>query len=367
MADGSMGISDQDLVREQRTPQGRRYQNWMAELRHQMATDPKFAEHRRAEGREIRSVAPGQVHSNVFMSNLSVQYKNDEYIGEQLMPVVPVMHRSDAFPTYNKRDRTNVPDDAMASRSDANELNETRGSDNYSVVDYALKNHVPHTTVENEDNVFDEMVDIVESVNEGLALKREIRIATVLTTTANYSASNTTTLSGANQWNDASGGNPIKNLQDALAACWSGFGPGEFVGFCSLDVWNVLARHQSTLDLFKGTMPGLTKMDRLAQELGLARILVGAARYDTANIGQSTASYSRIWGKHFGIVRVAKRPTIRNASFGYTVRMKNDPTTRQWFDASKGAKGAYFAQVAVSEQHKICAADSGYLIYNAIS
>lgn len=364
MADGSMGFSDHDLVREQRTPQGRKYQDWMSGLRHKMATDPKFAKARADEAREIRGVAPSQVHSNVFMSNLSVQYKNDTYIGEQLMPVVPVVHRSDAIATYDKRDRTNVPDDLMGSRSDANELNETRGSDNYSVKDYALKNHVPATTLENQDGVFNELVDITEAVNEGLAIKREIRIATVLTTAANF-GSNTVTLSGTDQWNSSSGGNPIKNIQDALASCWSGMGPGEFVGYCSIDVWNVLARHAQNLDLFKYTAPGLTKMDRLAQELGLSRILVGAARYDTANIGQSSASYSRVWGKHFGIVRVATRPTIRNASFGYTMRMQDDPTTRQWFDASKGAKGAYFSQVAVSEQHKIIAADTGYLIVNA--
>lgn len=360
MADGSMESSASDVVL-QRTPEGRRYDALRGELRARMRGDLEFARKRDSSIRGIRwrAVTPGQVHSNAFMSNLSVQYKNDEYIGEQLMPPVAVSKRSDDFPTYAKRERLGIPDDTMGSRSQANELNETRGSDNYSVKDYALQNSVPGTTLENEDPAFDEMMDLTEAINEGLAFRREKRIATILTTAANFPGQ-TVTLSGSDQWNSGAGGSPIKNIQDWLAACWRGAGPGEFMAYCGLEVWNVLARHAVTLDLFKATMPGLTKMDRLAQELGLAKILVGAAREDTANIGQ-TASYGRIWGKDFGIVRVAKRPTLRNASFGYTLRMKSHPLTQQWFDPKAGLAGSYFAKVGVSEDHKVVASDTGYL------
>lgn len=365
MADGSMDFSEQDLKRIQRTPEGRAYDKWIANVRADMKSNKKFADKRHASANQIRAVAPSAVHSDGFMANMSIMYKNDEYIGEQLMPVVPVVHRSDKFPTYSKRNRAAVPSDVVSGKSQVNEITESRGSDNYSVTDYALQNWVEQTTIENQDSPFDELLDITESVNEGLALNREIRIAAILTSTSNF-GTNYTTLAGADQWNSGAGGNPIKNIQDALAACWSGAGPGDFMGYCSLDVWNVLARHAQNLDLFKYTVPGLTKMDKLAQELGLAKILVGAARKDTANAGQ-TASYSRIWGKHFGVVRVARRPTLRNAAFGYTPRMKNDPTTQQWFDKSAGAKGAYFSKVAVSEQHKVCASDTGFLLENAIA
>lgn len=364
MADGSMDFSEQSLKQAQRTPKGRAYENWIDGLRHRMRGDKNFAAKRHASANEIRAVSPSSVHSDKFMSNLSVQYVNDEYIGEQLMPVVPVVSRSDKFATYSKRNRTAMPTDVVSGKSQVNEISEARGSDNYSVTDYALQDWVEATTIEAQDSPFDELLDITDAVNEGLALLREIRIATVLTTAANF-GSNTTTLAGADQWNSGAGGNPIKAIQDGVASCWQGKGPGDLIGYCSLDVWNTLSRHQQCADLFKYTMPGLTKMDKLAQELGLAKILVGAARQDTANVGQSSATYTRIWGNHFGIVRVARRPTLRNAAFGYTLRMQNDPTTMQWFDKSAGAKGAYFSKVAVSEQHKICAADTGYLIVNA--
>ena len=366
MADGSMAgeYSPNDVLRLQRTDRGRTYDKLRDELRAQMR-DEKFAQKRDASVREMRNVAPSLVHSNTFMANLSVQYKNDEYIGEELMPVLPVSKRSDSFPTYAKRERLGASDDAMTHSSDANELSASRSSDSYSVLDYGMKDSLPAATVENEDPAFDEMMDLTEALSEQIALNREVRIANVLTTAANYSG-NTLALSGADQWDSGAGGNPIKNIQDAIAACWSGRGAGDLVGFCSLDVWNVLARHAAINDLYKGTLPGLNKMDRLAQEFGLSRILVGAARKDGANSGQA-ASYSRIWGKHFGIVRVAQSPSKRSASFGTIFRMNGDPTTSEWFDPDAGIRGGYYAKVGVSEDARVVAGDTGYLLASVIS
>lgn len=357
-------LSAQDAVRLQRTHEGVRYEKMRGKLASDLR-EKEFRARRDAEVWSIKGVAPGSVHSNTFLSNVSLQYANDEFIGERLMPVVPVTKRSDSWPTYPKRERLAGPDDLMGERSEANELNETRGSDNYSVSDYALKNFVAGTTIENQDGAFNEMADLTEALLDVLALKREKRIATVLTTAANFSG-NTVTLAGADQWNSAGGGDPIKQMQDAHAACWHGRGPGDFWGYASLDVWNVIARHAATRDLFKYVTSGLVTPTMVAAEVGLAGILIGAAREDTANSGQ-TAAYSRIWGKHFGIVRVARRPTLRNAAFGYTVRLAGDPVTNQWYDPAKGKAGGYYSQVGFSEQHKVAAGDTGYFIKDCIA
>lgn len=367
MADGAK--SGAPAFRTHRTKEGLEYESFRNNLHERLRDDSEFRNKAQkvlsSQFRE-KTVEPGQVHSNAFMTALSLKYRNDMYIGEQLMPVAPVPKYSDAFPTYDRRDFTAAPDDEMTVRSDPSEINLERGSDTYSLQPYGLKNSLPQATVENQDPAFDEMLDLVENINDALALKRELRCASVLTTSGNYASGNTATLSGSDQWNSSTGGNPVSDILTGAAACWNGGGPGELVGFCSIDVANVLANHPALLDLFKYTSPGLTRMDALAQQLGLARILVGSARKDTANIGQ-TASYSRIWGKFFGVVRVAARPTLRNASFGYTLRFKGHPLTFQWFDGSKGVSGMHFAKVSFAEQQKVVASASGYLISSAIS
>ncbi len=367
MADGSKAhvFSESDIKTAQRTAAGVAYEKERDALFDRLNNDEAFRKERVAFMNRIRAVGPSQVHSNAFMTNMSVMYKNDDYIGEQLMPVVSVPKMSDNFPTYDKRDRTGAPEDTLAGPgSDVNEINEDRGSDSYSLKPYGLKNSVSSSTIENQDPAFDELVDLIEAINEDLALHREVRCMTALTTAANYGG-NTAALAGGDRW-DTSTSDPLKNIQSAIAECWQGKGPGKMVAFTNLEVWNYLSRHPQLLDLFKYTSPGLTKMDAVARELGLSKLLVGAARRDTANKGQS-ASYSRIWPKSFGVVRVADRPTLRNASFGYTIRFKGHPVTHQWFDPTKGVTGSYVAKIGLYEQQKVVAGTTGFLLTTVIS
>lgn len=361
-------MSAHAAIASQRTEQGLFYERLVGEYRkRRRSVDPAHRDKMRRLDEsvgEIRGVSAGAVHQNGFLSNLSVQYANDEYIGEQLMPAVPVSKRSDSYATYDKRDRLAYPDDDLSERARANELGENRGKENYSVRDYGYSNFVSAETLENEDAPFDEMFDLVEAINEGVAFRREKRIASILTNASNFSG-NTLGLSGSSKWSDTSGGDPIKNLQDARAALWQGRGATKIVAYSSLDVFNTLARHDALRDLFKFTKDGLATRQQIAQYFGFDDYLVGSAREDTANRGQ-TASYGRIWGNVFGVVRVAQRPSLRIASFGVTFRLKGDPKTSEWYDPSVGKGGGYYARVAVSEDHKVIAGDTGYLITGAI-
>lgn len=316
---------------------------------------------------KMKLLTPGAVHHDSTLSSLSVQYKNEEYIGLELMPVAPVAKLSDYFYKYDKRSRLAAPNDAIGARGEANEIEDKRTDDTYSCKPYALKNYIDAQTLQNQDAPLNEMIDLVEAINELIDFREEMRIAAILTDTGSFGSGQYTSLSGSDRWDSNDGGNPIKDLQNAIKTVWMGRGATQLVGYCSIDVWNVLSRHPAVLDLFKynGSSPGLATPDMLARFVGLDRILVGKARKDTANEGQ-TASYDRIWGKVFGVVRVATRPSIRTAAFGYTMRF-GAKKTDQWFDVSKGAEGGYYARVSLTEDHKVIASDTGFLINTPIS
>lgn len=358
-----------DVIASQRTSKGIAYETMMRGIA-KMRVSPQ-SQHKdqwkalNDEMLAMKGVSSSSVHSNTFLSNMSVQYANDEYIGERLVGLVPVAKRSDSFAIYPKRERFEYPDDALGARSHANELDESRTSDNYSVKDYGFQNFVSNETLDNEDPVFDEMMDLVEAINEGIAFKREMRLASILTTASNYSG-NTVTLSGSDQWDSGAGGNPIKDIQVAKAAIYQGRGATDLMGFCSLQVFNVLARHPAILDLLKYQRSGIAQRTELAQVFGLTDLLVGAARKQTANQGQ-TAAYSRIWGLDFGIVRVSRRPSKRSAQFCSLFRLNGDPVTTQWYDPRVGKSGGNYAKVGVSEDAKVVAGDTGYIIKAATS
>lgn len=311
---------------------------------------------------ELKAVRPGEAHHDEVLNNLSVMYANDDYIGSHLMPVVQTGGAlSGNYFTYNKRDRFAYPDDDMSDRTEANEINQGRSKGVYALTSRALKEYLDQLTLQNQNAPLNEMVDVQQNVLEGMAFKREMRQAAILCNAANYGAQ-TVALTGADKWNDASGGNPGAVVDTAMATIWRGRGPGMTIGFTSLAGHNALKRNPKLLDTFKGagTRPGFATREMIMEYFELDDYVVGKARKDTANEGQ-TAAYSRIWADVFGIVRVAKNPGLRNAAFGYTLQDAPTQTDLMW-DLSKSVKGAYTIRSSHADEEKIIAADTGYLI-----
>jgi hypothetical protein len=311
----------------------------------------------------LREVSPGAVQTSTFLSTMSVQYANDMYIGEALMPVMPVPNQAGSYPTYDKRDHLNVPDDSISPRGDANEMSDGRGTDTYATVGKALSNMLLVETLRNQQAPLDEMVDLMSLPADGMALRRDIRIADVLTTAANYPTGNKITLSAGNRWSDVAG-TPRQDILAAIGALWQGNGMTKLKAWMSLDVWNVLRIHSDLLGLLGANDRGMVSAKTFCEFFDLDELLVSQTRKDTANRAQA-AAYSRVYGNNFGVCRVAPRPGVRNAFFGATLRW-DGMTVQQWFDPKTGTKGAYWAKVATHEVQKIVAADTAYLITTPI-
>lgn len=375
MSDITLGASSaQAPLPIQRTARGIAYERFIRSVRQQFNQDKVKAKsaneafvrglrepQRAAPDMAQRIITPGGVHVDSVLSNMSVMYANDEYIGERLLPAVPVTHRSGKYYTYNKRDRFAVPDDLIGYRSSPNELDAGRSTDNYSLTDYGFKNYLDYETTQNQDAPLNEMLDVTEALNEAIAFKREKRILAILATAGNY-GSNTAAATLA--WTLAnSGGSIIADILGAVSALYSGPTPTRKVGFCSLAVWNAgIANNVAIRELFKYTGGGLASTTQVANFFGLDDIYVSRAREDTANSGQ-TASYARmLTGNVFGIIAVAENPSTRSLHFGSTFRESNDPFTTQWPDPGIGKRGGIWSRVSVSEDHKIVAADAGFLI-----
>lgn len=358
-------MEQQDVFSLQRTARGIAYEKLMENIRNASEKDVRAAKAALFHGCVERSVGVSSVYTSKTIQSMSLQYANDAYLADRLCPIVNAgAQPTGTYFTYDERSRMAYPDDAIGDRQVPNEIDDARSTASFSCKDRGFINSVAKKVTDAQDAPLDEMMDLTEAILEGIAFKREKRVSTLLTTSANY-GSNTGAIAAANRWDV--GGEPVKDIQTAKAALWQGRGPGAFVGFCSRAVWDVLARHPSILDLFKynGSSPGLATPKMLAGWFGLADILVGDAREDTANI-DATASYSRIWSDVFGIVRVAARPTVRNAAFAYTFRLNGRPQSSQWFEAKAGYAGRWYAKVAVSDDEKVVASKTGYLITTPI-
>lgn len=313
-------------------------------------------------GLRAKALTPGVSHNDATISNMSVQYRNEDYIGLRLMPIIPAANKTGTYFTYDKRAQLAYPDDQLGVRGSPNEITRTRGTASFTTLAYGYKDFVDNSELQNADAPLDDLADATGGLIEAIAFREELRIAAILTTAANYSG-NTTALGSTVRWDDA-GSNPVGDIQSARNALWTGRGPGKVVAFTSLAAWTAMQSNAQLQAMFQYTKDGLLKPEQWANYFGIDELLIGAARKDTANEGQ-TASYSRIWGDVFGLVRVATTPSVRNASFGFTFRFGGIDTA-QVYDPMIGAKGGYWAKASVEEVHKIVAPDTGYLITTVI-
>lgn len=303
--------------------------------------------------------APGAVHTNALLTTFSLMYTNDEFIGERLMPFVGVDKRSNTYVIHNKRDSFKQPDDEIGHRARPNEVDHGHSTDNYSVVDRSLMDFVDDATVQNQDAPLNEMLDSLAVVNNSLGLNREVRQAALLCASGSYAGN---TAAAATAWNDPSGGSVETDIPAGDAEIWSSNTPTRKLGFCDITTWNACFRTNPVIfDKYKYTQAGGLITQQVAQFFGLDDILVGRARKDSANEGQSSATYGRVWTTGvFGVVRVAARPTTRTLTWGVTFRLNGDPQSTSWRDEAPGRGGVY-NKVAFAEVEKVVAGDAGYL------
>lgn len=305
------------------------------------------------------------VHVDALMSEFSVRFTNEAYIGKYLMPEVPVEKQSNFYGVWNIRDQLNYPNDAIGPRGDVKELSSSVDlSNSYFAGEHGLKEYVDLSTIDNADAPLQPLMHATFKVNDAIEFNEEKTIIDVMTATASY-GSNYLAIPVGSEWNSAGGGNPVLNIQTAVASVLPGPGPTRKLGFCSFPVYQALARHPQIRDLHKYTNAGLMPPTYLAQLFDLDALLVGKAWKDTANPNVAL-SLNRLWPNVFGVVNVMTAPMKDSYSFGSTFRW-GPKFSEVYFDRTRGRRGGYVTKTSIAYVPKVTAAYAGYLLTNCLA
>lgn len=351
-----------DSQRSKRAKEYRAYRDRLDEIVN--SDDPKVKTLRANFAKEIKNLSSGEVHTSGVLTNFAVKYANEDFIGESMIPKVPVAKKTNTFRTFDKRDVTGAPDDSVAEEGEATRIVKGRGSATYTCVNHALRDFVSDELLKNQDEVLNEMLSATETVADQLALNRELRQASLLTTAANYSG-NTGAAGTAWSASGTLGGDPIGDVLTAVSNTWRGPGPSRMVGFTSMAGYIVLARHPDLLSLFQYTNGGLVTPSMISNVFGLDELYIGKGWQDTANITQAESN-SRIWGNVFGVLRVSSSANARNASFAKRFEFMA-PSTTVRHDPMKGVSGGTDVKVGNSDVDQVVAPLSGWLITGIIT
>lgn len=302
---------------------------------------------------------PASAHTDARLSNFATSYDPEGFVADIVSPIVPVEKLSDVYTKRSRRDVNRVPDDLAGPRSALNEVSYDLSTGSYSCKERGLKEVVTGSYAINADAPIDPFQAATMNIKNKLMLNREVRVATLLQTSSNYSSSNV--IAAASTW--ATGGStPITNINAAKRAIPRAGGGSKLVAVCSTPLFDTLKQHADILAL-KGTTDGMATEEEIAKYFGFAQLVVSDVTKDTANDGQ-TASYSYVWSSsYFVIIRV---PTVivgpDITAFSVTFRQKSGFVSRKWRDENLGLDGADWVSLGMRDDEVVPQNDMGAII-----
>lgn len=293
------------------------------------------------------------------LSQVSIAYKNEEYIAEQLFPVVSVAKQTGKYYVYDKSNfRRNKTARAIGAK--ANEVEFGLSTSPFSCEDHALKEPVPFEILEQADAALNPEVDAAESVTEMLLVDKEIALATSMADTAVITQN--VTLSGTDQWSDFDNSDPFDDIRTAINTVQLAIGRRPNTLVLGQTTFNKLADHPDVVDRIKYTNGTAITAEMLAKLFDLEKCIVGKAVYNSANEGQ-TDSMGYIWGKHAWVAYVPKETRLKQVALGFTITYKQREVEK-WDDGDAKAR---YVRAHDNYTQEFVAAEAAYLIKNAVA
>ena len=294
---------------------------------------------------------------------IALAYTNRAFIADQVLPRVPVGAAEFKYTIYNTEDRFTLQETMVGRKGRVSEV-EFGGTEAAAMVaDYGLEDPIPSSDLDSAKTTgFDVMGNATEILTELILLDREKRVASVVQDPNNHA--NKTTLSGTSQWSDTANSDPITDISDALELPM--MRPNVMI--INGQVALALRRHPKLIKAYHGTLGdvGMVPLGFVQELFELDRIVVGRARYNAANRGQ-TLTLAELWGKHCTLIYQHPSATPqRGVTFGLTGEHGTRLSQRRP-DPDIGLRGGTRIRVGESVKELVVASDVSYQFINAVA
>jgi hypothetical protein len=310
------------------------------------------------------------VHVDQPLTNVSLAYKNMQYIADELFPFLPVNKQSDIIPEYTK------------SYWFRNEARMASLGSEVPLVEYAVEvdntYHCPRFRLgrmlydeirDNSQAPFNLEREAVEFLTDKMQMAREIQFVNNHFTTSKWTTDKVGD-TDFTKWSNYGGSSPVVDVtgyKDTVEAL-IGREPNKFV--IGKEVLIQLKNHPDLIDLVKYTQRGQLTTELIASLLEFEKLLVGRAIYTTTKEGtaEGSVTYSRIWGKNGLMLYTPQSPSLMTPSAGYTIVWNRVASALQYMQRFRREEteadllviNSYFTQ-------KRTMADAGLFLSNAVA
>ena len=303
------------------------------------------------------------VHISAALSNVSVQYRNADFVAQRILPLVTVAKPADQIFLYKKGDVFRRQSTLVGLTTKVQEDYYSMDTPiSYQVKYHALKGFVPYQLQRAADSPLNPKMDEAEFLTSKILLDIEIETADLVFASGTYAASNKAT--PTTKWGDASS-SPLTDIRTAINA-FVGV-PGPYTMAIGAAAWEVLSRHPDVLAAFQLSVGGGVEATtaQMASWFKLDEIIV-CDPWVNSGVRGGTDSFGRIWSDHCLIFKRETGLTVRSAGLGFTLQFEPFKVI-EWEDLDVGPDGGTAVKPSMSCVPKVLAADAGYLIYDVVA
>lgn len=297
------------------------------------------------------------------LTAIAIAYRNGRMIADDVLPRVPVGKQAFKWWKFNLAEGFTVPETLVGRKSKPNQVEFNATEETSSTEDHALDAPVPQADIDNAPANYDPLGHATEQTANLIMLDRERRVSSIVFNPDSYATGNKVTLSGTNQWSDATS-DPLVVITDAL----DGVIMRPTIGVLGRRTATVLRRHPKIVKAYNGSSgdEGMVPLQFLAEQLELEAIYIGEARLNIARPGQNP-NLVRAWGPHAAFLyRDRLANTQGGTTFGYTAEW-GSRVSGSIEDKDIGMRGGQRVRVGESTKEVICAQDLGYFFENAVA
>lgn len=301
-----------------------------------------------------------------LLTKASSMYVPTGYVSEKALPSIGVLQSSGLLGKYGNS-HLRIENSLKGGRGQYRRVETiTRSTTGYQIEGHGLEGIVTKEDYKNVELPYKAEEDEVLGLTSSLWLGKEKSLADTLSSTAILTQN--TTLSGTAQFSDYANSDPLDKFKTARETVRSGCGVSPDTALMDWSVWNVLRFHPQMLDSlgYKFNRPGGLDINELAVAMGVKRILLAEAVYNSAKEGQSD-SLAAVWGKHIIFGVLPEKAMVRQVSLGYLVQYEGEAPRKVYkYDLNNPPESR---GILVEDNYDmlISNAAAGYLIKDAIA
>lgn len=229
-----------------------------------------------------------ELHVDQLLSQVAINYRPNDFVVDQIMPIVNVQHESDIYPIFSRAEWLRIETALRARGAEANKIVRSVSSDRYQAINYALKTPIYLEDRVNADPIY--VSQLINGAAEYLTAKHwlawEKRVTDLLAASANVS----TVFVPASSWNSATG-DPISQISQMIEQFQARTSklPNQLV--FGWRAFRLFARNVNVRNVILGNNNGGGFVDALQAKalFGVDKVLISQLFVNSANENQAEA------------------------------------------------------------------------------